>query len=153
MAQTAIHVSELAPCRAVAVAELSRLTGGTTLDVLHEAKQDHCRIWVAMLEERGPPLAYVLCWLVADELQVVDLATHPQTRRRGLARALIRTLVGFARQHGIVSLWIEVRCTNAAAIALYENNGFKLVRRRPRYYDDGTDALEMAHFIAEHLDQ
>ncbi len=153
MARQVTRVETLPSSHATSVLELSRLTQATNLDVLAEARKPHCRIWIATSCEGGPPEAYVLCWWVADELQVVDLATAPHARRRGLARALLGELIAFAKDSGIQALWLEVRSDNAPAIALYEACNFEHIRIRPRYYADGVDALEMACFVSASADR
>jgi ribosomal protein S18 acetylase RimI-like enzyme len=85
----------------------------------------------------------VLVWKVADEIQVVDLATDPTQRRRGVARTLLRHLATLQRD-GFTSIQLEVRAGNHAARALYESVGFVEQRSRNRYYTDGEDAVEMS---------
>jgi ribosomal-protein-alanine N-acetyltransferase len=91
-----------------------------------------------------PPRAFLSVWHVADELHVLNLVTHPDYRRRGLARALMNELVAFARGHGVRRLLLEVRRSNRPAIALYRALSFAAVGVRVRYYRDDEDAVEMA---------
>jgi ribosomal protein S18 acetylase RimI-like enzyme len=88
--------------------------------------------------------AYVVAWHVADEMHVLDVVTHPDARRRGHARALMDETLAYARREGVRAILLEVRRSNAPAIALYRALGFRSTRVRVRYYDDGEDAFEMA---------
>ena len=73
---------------------------------------------------------------------ILNLAVHPEHRRRGLARRLLAEGLAQARTSGAELAWLEVRTSNLAAQALYASFGFKEVGRRPRYYDDTQeDAL------------
>jgi len=75
---------------------------------------------------------------------VKDIAVHPEHRRRGIASTLLeRALVTLAGE-GATSVKLEVREDNEPAQALYREFGFAPMRRRPAYYDDGTDALVLA---------
>ncbi len=100
------------------------------------------RSWVAVLD--GSIIGAIVAWLLVDELHIVTLSVHPQHRRRGVARSLLRTALAEARQRGAVSAALEVRAGNRPAQELYRDFGFKIVGRRPNYYqDNGEDALLM----------
>ncbi len=104
-----------------------------------------------------PPLSwqtwgYLIFWSVADEMHILNLAIHPDHRRRGIARRLLSAGLAQARELGALVAWLEVRPSNAAARALYESFGFKEVGRRPGYYDDThEDAILLTlEFDEEH---
>jgi ribosomal-protein-alanine N-acetyltransferase len=85
---------------------------------------------------------YLIFWVVLDEMHILNLAVHPEHRRCGLARRLLREGLAQARNLGAALAWLEVRPSNLAARSLYESLGFTEVGRRPRYYDDTKeDAL------------
>jgi len=86
------------------------------------------------LDEDGTPLAYVGMMTVLDEGQITNVATHPACRRRGLADQLLAALLLEARARSLSLLTLEVRESNAAAIALYEKHGFAVVGRRNHFY-------------------
>ena len=95
-------------------------------------------------EEQGKIVGYVGSQSVLDGADMMNLAVAPEYRRRGVAAALVDDLVDHLRQKGIVVLLLEVRASNAPAIALYERHGFEQVGRRPRYYrNPREDALIM----------
>ena len=77
---------------------------------------------------------------VLGELHITTIAVRPECRRRGHARALIGAALAAYPHASHVHL--EVRPTNAAALALYASLGFRKTGRRPRYYGD-EDALLM----------
>lgn len=92
----------------------------------------------------GATLTGFLCtWLVAGELQVQNLVTLPEFRRRGIAARLLEYAITRGSRSDLTAIWLEVRAGNVAAIALYERFGFKVSGTRLRYYPDGEDALVM----------
>lgn len=89
-------------------------------------------------------IGYVLCWYVADEIHIVNLAVHARERRRGVGRHLMNTVCDAARRRGLSVATLEVRVHNEPAIALYESLGFRNIAIRRAYYaDNGEDALVM----------
>ena len=94
-------------------------------------------------EARG----YLIYWVVADEMHLLNLAVHPTHRGRGISRQLLHTAMTQARAQGAGVVWLEVRPSNRAALALYRSFGFEEVGVRPGYYtDNGEDALIYAFF-------
>ena len=79
-------------------------------------------------------LGYVGSQTVMDESDMMNLAVAPACRRQGIARALITALMKALQKKESGSLTLEVRASNAGAIALYESMGFLAVGRRPNYY-------------------
>ena len=109
----------------------------------------------------GPPppqrwqvWAYLIFWVVADEMHILNLAVHPQHRRLGLARRLLAVSMAQARELGARVAWLEVRPSNAPALSLYYSFGFREAGRRPRYYEDTQeDALLLAHYWEEETEE
>ncbi len=90
------------------------------------------------------PCAFIHYWLVYDEVQLHNIAVDPTQRGKGYALALMRDLVRVAHAEQVVFVSLEVRRSNARAIALYQGMGFSPVGVRPRYYSDNQeDALMM----------
>jgi ribosomal-protein-alanine N-acetyltransferase len=86
--------------------------------------------------------AFCVCWLIFDELHINTLAVAPAARRAGLATTLLRQVMAAAAAGGATSATLEVRASNAAALALYARLGFHVSARRPRYYTNPEeDAL------------
>ncbi len=87
-------------------------------------------------------LGYVICARYDEAFHVMDIAVDPDHRRAGVASALLDSVVARAGEDANYTL--EVRVSNAGAIALYERYGFRGVGTRPRYYaDNGEDAMIM----------
>ncbi len=89
-------------------------------------------------------------WLVPDpcgragEVHILAIATHPDHRRAGIGAALLAHALAQGRALGCGLATLEVRRSNAPAIALYERAGFRTVHVRTRYYQDNDeDALVM----------
>jgi ribosomal-protein-alanine N-acetyltransferase len=104
------------------------------------------RTWarVDVARAAGVVVGFVDYWMVADEVHLLAIATHPDHRRRGIAARLLDHLLAVARGHAARIVTLEVRKTNAPAIALYERRGFERVGVRPAYYqEDNEDAVVM----------
>jgi len=70
---------------------------------------------------------------VAGEVEVLNLATAPDTRRQGIATQLLGSLEA-------EDVFLEVRESNLPARKLYEKLGFVVVGKRPEYYDDPVES-------------
>ena len=79
-------------------------------------------------------VAYVGAQTVIDSSDMMNIAVHPDFRRRGIAEMLVAALEEQLRQRGSQMLLLEVRDSNAPAIALYEKLGFRQVGLRKNYY-------------------
>ena len=85
---------------------------------------------------------YIVCSRYDTVWHVMNVAVDPDRRRRGIATALIAALLDRIGDDAPVTL--EVRRSNAGALALYERFGFRSAGVRPRYYaDNGEDAVIM----------
>ena len=98
-------------------------------------------ICLAAIKE-GRIVGYVICARYDEAFHVMDIAVDPDHRRGGVASGLLDGV--FERAGEDANFTLEVRVSNAGAIALYERYGFRGVGRRPRYYaDNGEDAIIM----------
>lgn len=89
---------------------------------------------------------YLICARYEKVWHLMNVAVAPERRRRGIAASLIGEM--FTRSGSESRFTLEVRESNAAAIAMYENLGFQRAGRRQRYYqDNGEDALIMWHAL------
>lgn len=89
--------------------------------------------------EDGKLLGYVGMMCVLDEGQIINVATHPDSRRRGVGRALMIAIEQSAKERGIVFLSLEVRESNAAARSLYSSLGWEECGIRKNFYSKPTE--------------
>ena len=88
---------------------------------------------------------FVILRRMARDGELLQIAVDRAARRLGVADALLGAALGFSRECALLSVFLEVRISNAAAIALYKKHGFKPVRKRKDYYSDPVeDALVMS---------
>ena len=89
-------------------------------------------------------LGFVIFWVVHDELHVLNVATAPEHRGRGVARLVLQAALDHGRRKRCTLATLEVRRSNGAALGLYRDFGFRPVGIRPNYYiDEGEDAIVM----------
>ncbi len=98
-------------------------------------------LWVAEID--GQVAGFLVSRLLGPgEAEILNLAVERDSRRRGIARALIQTfLIEFP-----MAVFLELRESNLAALSLYKSIGFQQVSRRPGYYDFPTDAAIVMKF-------
>ena len=102
----------------------------------------------------GDVLGYAGLLVAADEGYITNVAVDPSRRRQGVAAQLLQVFDDFARGNRLAFLTLEVRPSNAAAIALYEGFGFREVGRRRNYYDlPKEDALILTKYYTEEAAQ
>ncbi|MFH1808255.1 MAG: ribosomal protein S18-alanine N-acetyltransferase [Pseudomonadota bacterium] len=132
----------------VAVAEASTAHPWSRTQFRDELQREPSRITgllVAMPDGAEELAAYLVWWLVLDEVEILDVATHPQHRRQGLARMLVQDVLERACGQGARLAHLEVRASNQAARALYAALGFVESGRRRGYYSaESEDALLMS---------
>ncbi|MBB5722427.1 ribosomal-protein-alanine N-acetyltransferase [Loktanella ponticola] len=89
---------------------------------------------------RGDVRSFVLGRLIADEAEVLTIATAPEFQRQGLAQICLAAFIDALQKQQAQSAFLEVAADNIAAKELYANNNFKNVGMRPNYYNrpDGT---------------
>ena len=90
-------------------------------------------------EQDGEVQGYVGCQTVLDEGYITNVAVSPDFRRRGAARRLIAELIARAKEKGLAFVTLEVRESNAPAIALYTGAGFTPVGKRKNFYSNPTE--------------
>src|SRR5215207_120979 len=100
------------------------------------------RCWVAEID--GKVAGMIVAWLIVDEVHVATIATHPDFRRRGVAKKLLAHTLQYLKEEGAQSSFLEVRASNFAAQEMYRKFGYEESGVRPRYYkDNDEDALLM----------
>ncbi|MBN2371919.1 MAG: ribosomal protein S18-alanine N-acetyltransferase [Vicinamibacteria bacterium] len=97
-------------------------------------------------------IAFCVFQTAADELHIHKLCVHPQKRRRGLGRLLIKSALSLGARRGARRAVLEVRAGNTAALRLYAALGFQSVARRGDYYlQPVEDALVMEKRVGRDL--
>ena len=85
--------------------------------------------------------------IAAGEAHVLNVCVDPDLQGHGHGRRLFRALIDIGRKLGAQRVFLEVRPSNPAAVALYHDEGFNEIGRRPRYYpahNGREDAIVMA---------
>lgn len=97
--------------------------------------------WLVAVEE-DTVAGYIGSQTVMGETDMMNVAVHPDYRRRGIGEQLVNCLVEELKKRQSRSLTLEVRASNLPAQKLYEKLGFSEIGRRPRYYrNPKEDAL------------
>lgn len=104
--------------------------------------------FIAALDENGRVAGYVGMMFVLDEGYISNVAVDSSLRRRGIGDALIAEMNSRAQKHGLAFVTLEVRESNAPAIALYAKHGYVPVGERKNYYDfPRENAILMTKFF------
>jgi ribosomal-protein-alanine N-acetyltransferase len=107
------------------------------------SENSHAVPWVAETGA-GEVIGMIVTWVIIDEAHIATIAIHPEHRRAGIGRRLLARGLLAAWERGARTAFLEVRKSNAAAQAMYQQFGFAVSGVRPRYYQDNfEDALLM----------
>lgn len=120
-----------------------------------ELRADWSNLLVIEPEDRpGATCAHVCYWVVHDELHILNVSVHPDSRRQGLARRMLARALEVCTEQRLQYVTLEVRVSNDAAISLYESLGFREIGRRKNYYSDNReDALVLALVLGDESEQ
>ena len=99
----------------------------------------HCYL----AEEEGQVCGYCCLIVLFEDAEIGNIAVDAAFRGRGIATELMKTMHKKARDLGAKRCLLEVRVSNAPAIALYEKFGYQRYGVRAKYYEDGEDAFVM----------
>ncbi|MGY0505540.1 ribosomal protein S18-alanine N-acetyltransferase [Luteimonas sp. e5] len=103
-------------------------------------------MWV--LEDHGGLVGYAVASVMLDEAHLLNICIDPARQSQGEGRRLLRAMRRIVHGQGARRMFLEVRPSNPHAIALYQDEGFNEIGRRPRYYPAAhgqrEDALVMA---------
>jgi [ribosomal protein S18]-alanine N-acetyltransferase len=121
-----------APADAAAILGIQASSGGAAQWDPHDYL--NYMLWVA--EGAGSIQGFVVARTVAEgEGEILNLAVHPDCRRRGIASRLLRRVL----EHVRGSLFLEVRASNRGAIEFYQAAGFRRAGVRRGYYSQPDD--------------
>ena len=135
----------LSECHITDVAELERICFSSPIS---EANIKSILVdgigkgFVCVERQSGKVAAYGGVMVAADEAQILNIATHPDRRGKGLARCALNNILDYSKNNGASFITLEVRESNSVAIGLYTSSGFYEVGRLKNYYKHPTeDAL------------
>ncbi len=124
-------------------------------EVAEIAKRPHAAAWsresyaaeleradsLFLVADDGAVIGYAVARLVDGEAQLLDIAAAADGS--GIGRALWTALATAARTRGAAKLTLEVSAANSRALLFYKRAGAHVVGRRPKFYNDGSDAILM----------
>ena len=79
-------------------------------------------------------IGYVIYWKIREEVHINNIAVHPDFRRKGIARYVLREILDKVKKEGVRFVTLEVRPSNKAALSLYRKLGFQAFGVRENYY-------------------
>lgn len=104
--------------------------------------------WVA--EQSRLIVGFLIARTMAGEMEILNLAVHPNVHRQGIGRELLQHSISRAVQNGTRRAFLEVRSSNTTAKKFYEANGFSQTGVRPDYY---SNPVEAALLLAKSIDR
>ena len=103
-----------------------------TLGIFRDCMRAGYACWV--LSHDATTIGYAVLSMAAREAHVLNVCVAPDEQGHGHGRRLMRRLVDLARWHQAERVFLEVRPSNRAALALYHQAGFEVIGRRRAYY-------------------
>ena len=136
-------LEKMNPAHVAQIAELEKICFSDPWSERSIASELDNKLAFWLVATEGETVAgYIGSQTVMDETDMMNVAVHPDFRRRGIAEALVTGLVEALKTKGSHCLTLEVRASNGPAIALYEKLGFSEIGRRKNYYrNPREDAL------------
>jgi len=108
-----------------------------------ETEKSISHLWV--LSSDGRVSGYICFWILESEIQLINIAVHPERRRSHLGQFLLERMIQEGVSKGVRKIWLEVRRSNSAARNLYSRIGFTEIGIRPKYYSEtNEDAVMMS---------
>lgn len=122
---------------ALAIEQLSFTTPWSATSFLAEVRSASSTALLAEIDAQC--VGYIIVKQVADECHLYDLAVHDAHRRKGIAKALLQSVLDTLTQGEVRFFFLEVRASNGPALTLYASFGFREYARRRAYYDHPTE--------------
>ncbi len=88
-------------------------------------------------------VGYIIYWQIREDVQINNVAVHPDFRGRGVGEAALRAVLDRVREAGASLVTLEVRSSNTAALNLYRKLGFQALGRRKNYYTNPDEDAEV----------
>jgi ribosomal-protein-alanine N-acetyltransferase len=130
---------------AVAAIETAAYEFPWTLGIFRDCLRAGYECWVL---QRGEDIVgYGILLVAAGEAHLLNACIAPACQGRGHGRHLVKRMIELARWHRVQRIFLEVRPSNRAAVALYPTLGFNEIATRPNYYpakNGREDAIVMA---------
>jgi ribosomal-protein-alanine N-acetyltransferase len=114
------------------IESISFSTPWSKLDFLNEISNPFSITKVALRDSEV--VGYICVNCIIDEGHILNLAVHPDTRRKGIATGLVEKVLDELRKKMCKFLYLEVRVSNIGAIRFYESFGFVSTGIRKEYY-------------------
>ncbi|RUO29133.1 GNAT family N-acetyltransferase [Aliidiomarina sanyensis] len=111
-------------------------------------RRESSRVWVAVLDGVIVGYCIILTRKNSQSWRLYSLATAPEARGKGVARALMEAIETQAVIEHAQRVRLEVKVDNQAAIDLYRKLDFEVIDLLPAYYDDGTDGYRLQRTLA-----
>lgn len=110
--------------------------------IASDLQAGHALVFVAV--QHDEVIGYINSWLAADECTINRIACCKKKQRCGAGSLLLRHMLQAAENRGAHSCFLDVRSSNAVALAFYGKAGFQRCGLRKNYYSDtGEDAFLM----------
>jgi [ribosomal protein S18]-alanine N-acetyltransferase len=107
---------------------------------LNENPFSHCLVGVV----DDQIISASCAWIIYERAEISTIGVHKAHQRKGYARQMLKKIHHHCATCGVHQIFLEVRVSNQAAIALYESFGYKVTKVRKNYYSDNhEDAYEM----------
>ena len=124
---------------------------GTSVRSFIESMENDIRYVLFCSMNGGSVSGYLIISVVCDEAEVIQIASGRDSLRKGVATGLIKECFEYLQKRGVVSLFLEVRASNAPAVSFYEKTGFVVTGMRRNYYSDPVeDAIIMSRKLCSH---
>ena len=94
-------------------------------------------------------VGYVIFWHIREDVQVNNIAVHPDFRGQGIGEALMRHIIDKVRRNGATFITLEVRVSNSPAITLYKKLGFEALGVRKNYYTNPDEDACLMGLVLE----
>jgi len=105
------------------------------------------------LREKSELVGFCIAMMAPDVAHILVIAVAQAYQRRGHARQLLAQISRSAQARNAEGLLLEVRPSNAAALAFYAHEGFKHIGVRRDYYPAGRGGREHAFVLKKNFDQ
>jgi [ribosomal protein S18]-alanine N-acetyltransferase len=131
------------------ILELQRGAGGAAQWTSAHYSQVQQHGWLFVAEEEGIVAGFLAAQWAAGEAELLNMVVSDESKRRGIGAALLQHFLAASSVASVARVFLEVRASNAAAIALYKKHGFSHDGIRKAYYSHPTeDALLFALSLA-----